>query len=276
MRMTFQAVLLTLVAGCSSNSPKYFAPPKPLTSGEMMPAMMPAVMGGMTGGMMASPSVATIELPFRRPTAAESMALQAQSKQLGFQVPFLQREDIDVSIQYTITNLSTEPGQASVAVDGANEYTSYDVSAIQAYVGTLMLPPDADAPTVLPLFQTTRAIVPAKGTLSGNIREDDLAEIDRDLDAIGRFKGPYLTVLLNDSTATPLGMEMVPKTVKLPQLWKLIVTFKSTVPMRLDFLVRVRDQADVLAEGKDPLYKPNPKAFTPMIAGAVPIVPPMP
>jgi hypothetical protein len=46
--------------------------------------------------------------------------------------------------------------------------------------------------------------------------------------------------------------------------------------MRLDFLVRVRDQADVLAEGKDPLYKPNPKAFTPMIAGAVPIVPPMP
>jgi hypothetical protein len=82
--------------------------------------------------------------------------------------------------------------------------------------------------------------------------------------------------LLNDSTATPLGMEMVPKTVKLPQLWKLIVTFKSTVPMRLDFLVRVRDQANVLAQGKEPLYKPNPKPFMPMIAGAVPIVPPMP
>jgi len=268
MRATIKAALLTLVVGCSSNSPKYFAPAKPLEAGGMMPAM--------TGGMMASPSIAAIELPFRRPTDQERTALQEESKKLGFQVPFLQREDIDVSIQYTITNLSAEPGQASVAVDGANEYTSYDVAAIQSYIGTLMLPPDADAPTVLPLFQTTKVIVPAKTKLSGNIREDDVAEIDRDLDAIGRFKGPYLTVLLNDSTATPLGMEMVPKTVKLPQLWKLIVSFKATVPMRLDFLVRVRDQANVLAEGKEPLYKPSPKAFTPMIAGAVPIVPPMP
>lgn len=259
MRAISVLALMTITVGCSSNSPKYFAPKKPLEGGTMTAAQ----------------STATIEIPFRRPTPEESMRLQEERKKLGFEVPFLQREDIDVSVQYTITNLSDKPGEATVAVDGANEYTSYDLAAIQEYIGTLMLPPDADAPTLLSLLQTTKTTIPARGTLSGNIREDDLVEVARDLDAIGRFKGPYLTVLLNDSTATPLGMEMVPRNVKLPQLWRITVTFAATVPMRLDFLVRVRDQANVLAEGKEALYRPSPKAFTPTIAGAVPIMPAM-
>lgn len=257
MRARSVLIFLTATGACAPNSPQYFAPAKPLEAGTMM----------------AAAASATVELPLRRPTKQEQMMLQEERKKLGFEVPYLQRKDVDVSIQYTITNLSDMPGEATVAINGANEYTSYDLAAIQMFIDSLVLPPDTDAPPLFPLLQSTKTTIKARATLSGNIREDDVVEAARDLDAIGRFKAPYLTVLINDSSASPLGMEMVPKNVQLPQLWRFIVTFTATVPMRMDFLVRARDQANVLAEGSEPIYKPNPKPFLPMVAGAAPIMP---
>lgn len=246
--------LASLGLSCSPNTPRYFAPEAPLLAG---------------AEGMASVSVA-VQIPFRRPTDEERTTLEAKSRTLGFGAPFVSRRHVDVSIQYTITNVSGQAGWARVFVNGANEYTSYDLGAIEAQLATLMVPEDA-RPTLWSLIEGTKLPLAAGATYTGQVREDEFVEAARDLDAIGRFMAPYLTVLLNDSRANPAGMELVPANVDLPQLQTVIVTFAASVPMRLDFLVRVRDQAGLLAEGNEPRFMPTPTPFVPLIEGAVPV-----
>ena len=88
MRSRAAAVALA-VASCGTNAPTYFGPPDgPIESGPM-------------GGRVS----ATVTLPFRAPSAEERQRLDDQAKERSFKVPWLRRDRLALSLQYTITNL---------------------------------------------------------------------------------------------------------------------------------------------------------------------------
>jgi hypothetical protein len=233
--------------GCGVNNPTYFAP----MSGPVE-----------TGGMGAGEVSGVVTLPFRAPNADESAKLDEASSALGFRSPWLRRDRVAISVQYAVTNLSDQSGTAQILVDGANELNAYDRAAIQA---ANMMAINNEEMEVLSLITGKPFTVAAGQTVNGVVREDDFAEAELDLDAIGRWMAPPAAVLINASEVNPVGLEAVPADVVVPAMFRVSVTLVASRPMRLDFLVRVRDTRSQLLDamaGGDP--------FAPMPAGYMP------
>ena len=245
-------VILLGAFGCSVNNPTYFSPP-----------MGPVETGGMGGEV-----TGVVTLPFRTPNEQESAKLEEASSALGFRSPWLRRDRVAISVQYSVTNLSDQDGTAQILVDGANELTSYDRAAIRA--GQMMA--TNEEMEVLSLITGKPFAVPAGKTVSGVVREDDFAEAELDLDAIGRWMAPAAAVLINASEVNPIGLEAVPPNVVLPALFRVAVTVVASRPVSLDFLVRVRDTASQLLVpgGEGDPFAPTPTGYTPPAMGAGP------
>src|SRR5262249_14416541 len=140
------------------------------------------------------------------PTPAEQMKLDQMTAQRGYTVPWLTRDDIALEISYVIQNVDMKTGTARVSVNGADEFTNYDLSAIMA--AQAMLPLDQrNAAADLPLIQGIPVMIDPGKTYQGVVREDDFAEADLDLDAIGRWMAVPAEVLINRSEVNPIGLE---------------------------------------------------------------------
>jgi hypothetical protein len=247
-------LLAVLLSACGMNEPIYFPAPGPLEAGAE---------GG--GGM---PALAIMTLSFRAPNAEEAATRAEQSQQAGFEIPWLSADDVAVSLLYTITNLSDRPGDAYLRIDGASEFASYDPQALQA-AAVAIDPDDDELPPSLIAPKPPR-LDPGQ-VQRGVVREDDFSEAALDLDAIGRFAAVPASVLINASSANPVGLEMVPAGHVRPALFRLQVSFSATTHMRLEYLVRIRDQGDRLASAGDgeffapepPIYMPPPPAPPP-------------
>jgi hypothetical protein len=235
--------------GCGVNNPTYFTPP------------VGAIETGQGDGGAESASV--VVLPFRSPTDDENARLGQDSDALGFKAPWLRRENVAISVQYSITNLDQRSGKAQIYVDGANEFTTYDRAALQAAAQAAAM--NNDQVVVLPLIQTIPVEVAAGETKTGTIREDDFAEAELDLDAIGRWMAPPAAVLINASEVNAVGLERVPPNEVVPAMFQLNVALVAQRHMRLDFLVRVRDSRQRLldlAHAGD-AFAPKPMGYTP-------------
>jgi hypothetical protein len=116
---------------------------------------------------------------------------------------------------------------------------------------------------VLPLMAPTPVAVDPHESVSGTIGEDDFAEAALDLDAIGRWMAVPAQVLINRSEANPIGLEQVPKSLVLPALYRVNVYFSATQHMRMEFLVRVRDEDRQLRGGQGNAFTPQPRAYMP-------------
>jgi hypothetical protein len=235
-------------AGCGVNNPTYFGPP------------MGAVETGQ--GDAGAESASTVVLPFLPPTDEQRARLNEESDALGFQAPWLRREHVAISIQYSITNLGMRTGTAQVYVDGSNEFTTYDRAALAAAQAAAM---NNDEVVVLPLLQTIPVEIAPGETKTGVIREDDFAEAELDLDAIGRWMATPAAVLINASEVNPIGLDRVPPNEVVPAMYQLNVALVAQQHMRLDFLVRVRDSRERfldLAHAGD-AFAPQPMGYMP-------------
>jgi hypothetical protein len=254
---TMQAVsTLALLAGalgaCNLNEPTYFPAP-PLEIG---------------GGTMGDPFT-VVEVPFRAPNQKEQADLQAESQTKGFAVPWLRTDNVAVSVLYTVTNLGTEPAMAKLEVDGASEFATYDVVALRAAAAAAAINNENEI-TVLPLLEVAPTIIGPGAQLTGMLREDDFDEAALDLDALARFGGAPAAVLVNQSSKNTAGLEMVPAQHVRPALWRVRVALIGSGHLRLDMMVRVRDQAgQLLASGGTP-FSPAPAAYTPPMMPAGP------
>src|SRR5256885_14821893 len=94
---------------------------------------------------------------------------------------------------------------------------------------------------VLSLIGVSPVTGEAGRSVSGLVREDDFAEAELDLDAIGRWMGPPAAVLINASEVNPVGLDAVPPDLVVPAMFRLEVTFIATRHMRLGLLGRARD-----------------------------------
>jgi len=232
--------------GCSINTPTYF-PGAPLD-------------------VNGAPATGTVDLTFRAPTAKEAAVLADEQQRLGLTmpVPWLQRADLALEVAYTLHNLDPKPGVAQIAVDGANEFTNYDVAAIISFLN-MSIPNAQDRPVVLPLIQAVPVMVGAHETVQGLVREDDFAEAELDLDALGRFGANAAAVLINRSEVNPAGLEMMPKAEVVPAMWRVAVTVSADTHMTCDFVVRVRDGVGQLWDGSGAQFAPTPADYQPML-----------
>jgi hypothetical protein len=262
--MRISLVLVALAAAPASlacqdiNTPVYFDGPSPVLElqGTEKP---PRIMSALT-------------LRFRNPTQQEQKDLDAQTKALSDQagvdvkVPWVSRDKVHLELLFTVKNLDTKAGQFDVLVDGADQYTKYDENVVAAALGQ----GNNNAPTYLPLSSLhpeLPKILEPGATYQGVLREDDFAEAESDLDAIGRWMAPFASVLINRSDVDPVGLEMVPAGVVTPALMEVDVTFTADKHMTCEWMLRVRDDDDRLlhVEG-DHQFAAHPTLFAPMPA----------
>ena len=249
-RLVTLALAAAPALACSGiNTPIYF-------QGETIEAMgddEPLPMGGFT-------------LQFRSPTEAEQMQLAAQRDALGYDmdVPWISRDKVHIELSYKVTNLSDEEGTFTLWIDGSNEYTKYDVQMTSDAIG-------GDDQIFFPLVTTPMPrTLAAHTTYSGIVREDDFAEGELDLDALGRWNDAdpasptFAGVLINRSDVNPIGLNLVPRNLVVPAMFEIVVHLKANAHMQVEYYVRVRDDDDRLWHNDaDDVYQPAPALFQP-------------
>jgi hypothetical protein len=219
-----------------------------------------------------------LALRFRAPTAQERMKLDAQRDALGYDmdIPWISRDKVHVEVSYKVSYVCPPPGEdASVCanrppeatytliVDGASEYAKYDTQATADGLG-------GDDPIFFPLIATVPRTLTLGASFSGIVREDDFAEGELDLDALGRWNDPdptsptFAGVLVNRSDVNPVGLNLVPRNLVVPALFEIDVRLRTDVPMQVEYFVRVRDDDDRLWHNDaDDVYQPAPTLFQP-------------
>jgi hypothetical protein len=243
--------------GCGVNNPTYFPPEAPLEVGQQ--------------GAMGNSANSTVTLSFRRPTDDEAAALREESDRRKYKVPWLQSTDVAISVLYTITNLSDKRGTARVEINGASEFASYDPAALRmaAMAANAANPAAEEDENYMSLIQPTPVTVEPGKSISGIVREDDFEEAELDLDAIGRWMAVPASVLINRSEVNGIGLEMIPRPLIVPAMFRVQVIFTASTHMKLEFLVRVRDEARQLLTGMGDAYAPRPTAYMPAMAPAM-------
>jgi len=244
-------------AACDMNTPLYFPSPEPALEVSGMPDAKGNPSRGENG----------LSLQFRNPTAEEQKLLDQQAASLGFDVPWIQRDNVHIELIYTVTN-NDDPmnpstdgvPQFAIGIDGANEYTKYD----ENIVSMALQQGNNDPPTVIPLIPVTPQVIQPGQTITGTVREDDFAEAELDLYAIGEWMAPYAAVLINNSQVNPVGLEMVPPNAVIPALIEIDVNFTANRDMTVKYDVRVRDDHNQLLHlTTDTLFSPTPALFQP-------------
>ena len=240
---------LALAFGCQAlNTPIYF-------NGEVLEA---------AGGE--SPPVSnTLTLRFRNPTEPERERLNNQTAALdyGGDVPWVARDEVHLQLSYKVTNLSDQDGVFNVLVDGASEFVLYDSKTVAMAIAE----EPGELGTLFPLLSSRPQMLAAGKSASGLLREDDFAEAELDLDALGRWNNnadTFAGVLINRSDVNPVGMSMVPPRLVVPALVQVMVNLQTDVAMRCEYVVRVRDDDDrLLHETGDTQFQVQPTAFVP-------------
>lgn len=168
-------------------------------------------------------------------------------------VPYIRVGDLEVSVEWTIRNLTDTDGQATMQVNGANQFYEYDPDLV-------VLSEDDEAPETPGLTGDIPIDIPANGTVSGLFTEDDMREAAIDLDQITRGRvNPFrarFTISKNDREFAQLTEvmfdmdgEALPQTatgVVFPRaafagMLRLDLVFEPNRHMVLEYAVRVRD-----------------------------------
>jgi hypothetical protein len=246
------ASITALGAGCA-NDPVYLPAPASVDAGETM---------DMDGNIL--PGVSALVIPVKHETAADAADRARRQVKLDAMavIPYIAVDDLQIEVEWTITNLTAMPGHATVQLNGANQFFRYDPSMIMLSADPEEAPPppglDGDRPLdLLP-----------NGSISGLFTEDNVREAAIDLDQITRGNvNPFratLTVSKNidqfaqlapltfDMNGDPLPQAttgvMFPREA-IPAMLELDLVFKPDRHMKLEYTVRVRDiRGDLLPD----------------------------
>jgi hypothetical protein len=278
MRAIALSSVLVGVVACNANDPVYIQAPMTLEAGMPDPAGM-----GLTAGK------ASLQLPIKTETAADKKARDALAAKLApILVPYVKVGDLELDVEWTITNLDNKPGQVKIQLNGASEFFSYDPELIN------LAPPDAEDPPKTPGLAGDIPInVPAGGTVSGLFTEDDLREASIDIDQVTRGNvNPFRavqTVSKNALSFQPMTVPAVnaagevtqsPTGAPVPreafaQMVRVDLVFKPDRHMTLSFNVRVRDLRGILHDMQlsakpAELQMFDPMPYAPVVGPATP------
>jgi hypothetical protein len=227
-----------LFVGAGCNNPVYLAENRALET-------MAAAMGNGFAG-----DTDLYVLPIRQPTATERRALETEQmkRQLPNAVPWVGVRDVAVEIAWSVKNLEMMPVQATVSLDGGNEFGDYVPAA---YVNPTAAQQDQATPP--PLLGGTPFDLAVGEVRTGVFREDDLEEAASKLEVITRYPTPGagmnvpFIVIEHDSRVSRVGLDAVPPNDVTPAMVRYVFNLAANGHVVLDYNVRVRDLTGRLA-----------------------------
>ena len=204
-------------------------------------------------------------LDYRAPTELELEMLQPPGSTPDEMIPWIQRDDIDVSVQWTLTNETDQEIDAWVTLDGATEFFDYNPIASFGLGGG----EDAEEPVFPSLLGFTPRHLEPNQVLRGEFREDDITELMFDLDVMTRFCGGPFALIYNRSEQDDVGTEMVPSDAVIGGVAMLRITVAANARVSLEYALRVRDRGGALFDSRqdNTRYEVEPMLFAPAAAG---------
>ncbi len=225
-------IFVLTTAACNDNAPIYITPQEALEVG------IPGAEPNTTIVRAASQLI----LPVRPENSFEADNRQDLADRLGVDVPQISIDDLSVSIEVTVKNLSDEDGTAFVGLNGGNEQFAYDPLnfAVEAEE-------DEEPPA---LAGELRMEVDAGATVSGVLREDEIRQAAFDLEQISRGGvNPYAAILTYnndfDNLTDVASGNAIPREA-IAHLVQYDMVFRANRHMVMEYTVRVRDYADVV------------------------------
>ncbi len=230
MRLAVPALAVSLVAATACATDPQYIPG-------------PAVLEVAADPMAPTLATTTINLPIEPESMADMADRVALETELGVELAYVRVGDLDVSIEWTIKNLTDGDGRATVTVDGGNQFFYY-------VPANFVVDPDEDEmpPSLAGGIPLT---VPANGSVSGVIREDALREASLDLEAITRgMVNPFAAVfnINEDDPTIPVGAVAIPPDAA-AQMIRYDITVASGTHMVLEYALRIRDHRGIVHRG---------------------------
>lgn len=198
-------------------------------------------------------------MDFRPPTEAQLAELRPDGAMPADMTPWVRRDQLTMSVEWTLTNQSDGPLRAFVTLDGATEFFDYNPIAMFGAAGGAE-EDEVQFPSLIGWYP--RDLGPGE-VVRGQFREDELREAMYDLDVLSRFCGGPLAVLNNSSEANPVGTDGVPDGAVIAGLVMLRLTLGANAPARLDYSLRLRQSSDILYDSRrdDRRWDPMPEPF---------------
>ncbi|MDQ3364004.1 MAG: hypothetical protein M3680_01050 [Myxococcota bacterium] len=267
-------LMLGPALGACTNDPLY------------LPGALQLTAGGDDG--MGGVTVATARhtLPIKTETSLDARERGIRTAALMVDVPYVKVGDLEVSVEWSIRNLTDTPGEARVQLNGANEVIGYDP-------GLLAVGLDEDDPQPPGLEGDVPIRVPAGSAVTGLFREDQLREASIDLDQITRgnvnpFRAtltvsknvvafPELTPQTYDANGEPLPQSETGVTYPreaFRQIVRIDLVFKPDREMELSYTIRVRDVRGIMHELLDAAVEQAPGELTVFAPGTYTPAPP--
>lgn len=210
-----------------------------------------------------------VEFDFREPTEDELMEMgEVGDLQVPYgTLPFVRRGDIEIQIDYTLSNIGDSSVVAGIMVNGINEFHEYVPGA-----------EIVDDELVVDFSGWERTIRLGPGErVNGTIREEQLDEVAVDLATMvnGAPSANQIVYFQNQSSIDPRSQMYIPDMV--PALTGVRVGLRSEtnqVPVVAEISVRVRDFRRVLVQGDDePWPLPAPEIVSPLSLAPAPAMP---
>jgi hypothetical protein len=203
-----------------------------------------------------------VPLPVKQPpetTLADLREAAENYKGLPFpRLPLVERDDLAIQVDFTLSNLDDETRQVAVILNGFNEFDEYMPGA------TIV-----DDELVIDFSQWEQLIeVGPRARVTRTIREEDLDEVAVDLATVvnGAPNPQQVVFFQNKSKTDERDRPYIPKVI--PGLMGFRIGLRSNGAARLvlEASVRVRDSAKLLADDNDALFEVMPEPFMPTMA----------
>jgi hypothetical protein len=201
-----------------------------------------------------------IDLPISNPAESVYADLQqgAEGRGLPFpRLPWVERGDVEVQIDFTLSSLDDQTHNVGVIVNGYNEFHEYVPGVIEIE--------DEPVPE-FSQWESYKQLGPGQ-RIVGTIREDELDEVAVDLATVvnGAPSSAEVVYFENHSAEDPRTRPFIPSVV--PALVGVrigLIAFEPAVVM-LEVTIRVRDvHGDKLVEDDEVAMTPMPAEFMPV------------
>lgn len=200
------------------------------------------------------------DLPIKVPTSAELADRTAGARAyrgLPFpRLPWVERGELELQIDFTLSNLDDQDREVDVIVNGANEFDEY-------VPGVTIVEED---PIPLHSQWEKRYEVKANSRISGTVREEDLDEAAVDLATVvnGAPNSDEVVYFENKSTTDPRSKKYIPEVIPGLVAVRLGLRTNQAATLLLEASIRVRDVGDKLADEDEPHMRIEPEPFEPV------------